>query len=126
VNQAGTVEPCYALRLAQAFLPLVPRTDEAVAAVVDDLKDRDPDERIPIAQAHVLLEAAVSLAGDPSLGLKAGRSMYLGDAGIVDYAMQSPGTVQDAIENAGRFIRLLNDALVIRTELASDRAIVRL
>jgi AraC-like DNA-binding protein len=114
------------MRLAQAFVPWVPALDEGVAQALRDLAARDPDERIAMSEAHALLEGAIAYAGDPALGLKAGRALSLGDGGALDYAMHALTTVQEAIEVAHRYIRLLNDALEIGIEIDGERAIVRL
>jgi AraC-like DNA-binding protein len=114
------------MRLAQAFIPFVSALDQNVGRALDDLRAKNPNERIPAARAHELLEAAVAYTRDPDLGLKAGRSLSLGDGGALDYAMHSVTTVREAIEVAHRYIRLLNDALEIRIVLEGERAIVRL
>lgn len=116
--------PCYSARLIRPFLELLGRIEDF--RTFDALSALDPDERIPISVAHTLLDAVIQRTGDFDLGLKAGRLMSRGDCGVLDYAMTSAATVRDAIEVAGRYTRLLNDALEIRLEIEGSRAILRL
>jgi AraC-like DNA-binding protein len=86
------------------------------------LERQDPDTRIPIAQAHELLEQSVALLRDPDLGLKAGRRMELGDTGALDFALHSAATVGAAVQVATRYIALVNDGAEVRLELRHGRA----
>jgi AraC-like DNA-binding protein len=73
-----------------------------------------------------MLDVAVEMSGDPSIGLKAARECSPGDGGVLDYAISSASTVQDAIDTAVRYVRLVNDALELRFEIVGDDAILRL
>jgi AraC-like DNA-binding protein len=115
--------PCYSARLARTFLQALAQFEDFRALA--EIRDLDPDARIPIAVAHEMLEAAVTWTGDANLGLKAGRLMSLGDGGALDYAVSSTATVGDSIEIAARYSSLLNDALAVRLETEANRAIVR-
>jgi AraC-like DNA-binding protein len=86
----------------------------------------DPDDRIPVTAVHRMLEATAELTGDPDLGLKAARRVSLGDAGALDYLLSTSPTVSDAVEVAGRYMRLVNDTLTVRLERGDDEAWVRL
>lgn len=96
------------------------------AGVLDELWARDPDERLPIASAHKLLESALELTGDPNLGLEAAREIELGDIGAPEYAASSMATLGEALALSGRFMRLSNDALQYSVEVEGERAAVRL
>lgn len=85
-----------------------------------------PDERIPISKANELMRIAITASGDPTLPLKAGRGTEPGDAGALDYVMSSSATVQAAFEAAGRYVRLVNDALQLHVTIEDERACVKL
>jgi hypothetical protein len=57
--------------------------------VVEAAHKYTPEARIPLEQAHKLLQTAISLTGDPDLGLKAGRISDFEDAGALAYAAGS-------------------------------------
>jgi AraC-like DNA-binding protein len=120
----GLDYPCYSARFAAPFLELLGGLEglRAFAAV----QALDPDERIPIATCHALLETVIETTGEVDLGLKAGCRMSRGDAGAVDYAMSSAATLADAIRMAARYATLFNDALEIRLETHGDRAAIRM
>jgi AraC-like DNA-binding protein len=82
--------------------------------------------RIPVDVAHQALLFAVEATGDRDLGLKAARRLILGDAGAVDYVVSSAPTVRSAIEQAGRYTRLINDVLEVRLEIKGSVALVQL
>lgn len=71
----------------------------------------DPLTRVYAAMANELAARQVQQTVDPDLGLKAGRSMTLGRAGVLDYAMRSAGTMREALEVASRYRRLFGDLL---------------
>jgi AraC-like DNA-binding protein len=114
------------MRLVQPFVKLIAQRPDAPARELARVAASDPEERLPISQAHALLDAVVKWSGDEDLGLKAGRAMTPGDAGALDFAMTSAATVREAIDLATRCARLLNDALEPRLELKGTRALVRL
>jgi len=95
-------------------------------AMLDQWQEIDPDERVPVSAVHRMLEATAELTGDPDLGLKAARRTSLGDVGALDYLLNTSATVADAIEVAGRYMRLVNDTLTIRLEVDGDDAFIRL
>jgi len=119
-----TEQPTYSLRLVQPFLSVLSARPGFPLALLDDLKKRDLDDRIPIATVHELLLGAIELTGDPLLGLKAGSAMTVGDTGALDYAVNSAATFRAALEVTTRYTRLINDALDLRFEVAGARALV--
>lgn len=80
----------------------------------------DPDERLSAAVAHQLLAAAITATGNEALGLAVGRSMTQGDAGAADFVIATAPTVRDAVRAAGRYFRLVNDAVELRVETEGD------
>jgi len=93
---------------------------------IEDCKTLDADARVPIAVAHKLLEAVVDAMNDPDFGLKAGRSTTASDVGALGFAMNSAASVREAIEVAVRYIRLVNDGLIVRLEAEGEKAIIQL
>ena len=89
------------------------------------LRAIDPTTRIPAAVASELAVRQVEQTGDADLGLKAGRSMLLGRAGALDYAMHSAATVRDAIDVGRQYARLFSDLLDISTVVEGHRATIR-
>lgn len=119
-------QPCYSMRLAKPFADVLRRTPGFPAEILAPLDAMDPDERIPIATLHALLDGAIQMTGDPDLGLRAAMAMNEGDYGALEYAARSAANVGEAISVFGRFMRLVNDALDFRLELEGDKAIVHL
>jgi AraC-like DNA-binding protein len=116
----------YSARLFQPFIRLLDRT----ALIPDDwaagMRALDPDERLPAAVAHQLLDGVLSLGVDPAIGLLAAREWNSGDGGALDYAVTSAATVREAVEAAGRYMRLVNDAAAIHLIVTDDLAEVRI
>ena len=83
-----------------------------------------PASRISAAAADAWAVRQVRRTGDPDLGLKAGRSMLLGRAGALDYAMHSAATLRKAADLARRYGRLFSDRLNVHCEIEADRATV--
>jgi AraC-like DNA-binding protein len=126
VNDLGTRErPCYAVHLVRPFLEVLRGHPAISETLLETWQGVDPDERIPVATVHRLLEAAAELTRDPDLGLKAARRTSLGDGGALDYLLSTSPTVKDAIEVASRYMRLVNDTLSIRLEVDGEDALVR-
>ncbi len=94
----------YSARLFQPFIRLLNRTQLVPDEWADAMRALDPDERLPAAVAHQLLDGILSLGVDPNFGLIAGREWNSGDGGALDYAVTSAGTVRESIEAAGRYV----------------------
>jgi AraC-like DNA-binding protein len=117
--------PCYSMRLLQPFLQVL-RQREDIAPLLSAFQSSQGEERIPIAKAHRLLEAAIELTRDPDLGLKASRLISFGDVGALDYLVCSSKTVGEALNVAARYMRLVDEALDVRVELDEARVWLRL
>lgn len=118
--------PSYSMRLVRPFLRVLRRSDKMERRVLDRLEALDPDERIPIFTAHQLLERTEGLLDDPALGLRASLELGPGDLGAVDYALASAETVEQSLNIATRYARLINDAMVFSREVVEGRLFVRL
>lgn len=86
----------------------------------------DAEGRVPVVEVHGWLNAAIEQSQDPYLGLKAGANTVPGDVGIIDYLLSTAATVEDALEVATRYVRLVNETLTCRLELDTVRATLRL
>jgi len=102
----------YSASLALAFLRFLQAGDRAATM--------DPEERISASVAHELLAAAISSTGNEALGLVLGRSLTQGDVGAADFVIGTAPTVRAAVTAAGRYFRLVNDAVVLRVEAEGD------
>jgi AraC-like DNA-binding protein len=69
----------------------------------------DPDRRIPLARYRTLMLAAKEATGDPALALHFGEAFDITELSIVGLMGQSIGSIQDGLENLGRFARLAID-----------------
>jgi len=119
-------QPCYSVRLVRPFLTVLQSYPGFPAEILDPLAAMDPDERIPVAALHALLEGGIAMTGDPDLGLRAALEIGQGDHGALEYAARSSATMGEAVEVIGRFMRLVNDALDFRLELSGDKAAIHL
>jgi len=117
---------CISTRLLFPFARVLMDHPAVSVERLDEIRTLDPDARIPLSRAHDLLAQALEKTQDPNLGLKAGRSASPGDYGVLHYAIRSASTIEEAIQAAHRFMRLLTDATDYRLELDGDRAMVRL
>ncbi|HVZ33988.1 MAG TPA: AraC family transcriptional regulator ligand-binding domain-containing protein, partial [Polyangiaceae bacterium] len=120
-----TVKPCYSARLVPPFAQVLRETGKIPKGALAWLEALDPDERVLVASVHTMLETALQLTGDPLLGIKAVARSSTGDVGIFDFVMSSARTLREALENAGRYMRLLNDTLEFVLEVEGERAVVR-
>lgn len=114
------------MRLVRTFMQALRRYPDFPVAVLEPLERLDPDERIPIASMHELLQGAVELTGDADLGLKAAREITPGDYGALEYVGASAATWGEAMRIIGRYMPLVNDALDFVLHLDGDKAEVQL
>ena len=94
--------------------------------LLDSFDALDPDERVPIVSMLEMLKRTVELVGDPDLGLKAAREIALGDYGVVEFMVNSAGTMRAAVELLGRYLPLVNDALMFEFRVENGKAIIQL
>jgi AraC-like DNA-binding protein len=115
---------CLSARFVVPFAKTLSRYEAYDRASLERIEAIDPGTRIPVALACTLAVDQVEKTGDHDLGLKAAREMPLGCAGPLDYALRSAATLKQAIETAGRYSRLFNDALSIELVAKGGRAVV--
>lgn len=118
--------PSISTCLLRPFYKLLSHYQLGDSGVVKEGRAHMPERRIPLEQAHALLQAAVQLTGDPDFGLKAGRLIDLADGGALAYATGTAPTVRQAIMVGARYIKLLNDAMDFRLVIAGARAFVHM
>jgi AraC-like DNA-binding protein len=116
----------YSIRLVRPFLRLLRGTTIVPAEIIAELDGLDQDHRLPAAIIHQMLDAVVSMTGDPDIGLKGAMARSPGDGGVLEYAVSSASTVNDAIAAAARYAALMTDALEMRLEIIGKDAFVRL
>ncbi len=116
--------PCYSARFVEPFAQVLSTHECYSVRALARLRAIDPATRIPAAVANDWTVRQVERTGDADLGLKAGRSMLLGRAGALDYAMNSARTVRKSIAVARRYRRLFSDLLDIHCEVEGRRATV--
>jgi len=69
-----------------------------------------PDLRLPHRLMMGILESWVEHTGDQAIGLRAGASVEPGDLEAIEYAARSCATLREALECAGRYMHLVNEA----------------
>lgn len=115
----------YSARLVAPFVRGLSTDEGYPAEFLDPLMAIDPATRVSALEANDFVARKVNRTGDVNIGLRAGRSMILGGAGVLDYAMRSAPTVRKAVEAATRYARLLSDLLYVDYEVVKhDRATV--
>ncbi len=116
----------YSARFVAPFAELLSAYDCYPPGFLAPLNEIDPTARLSAAVANDFVVQQVRRTGDADLGLKAGRAMSLGRAGVLDYAIHSAATVRKGIEVASRYARLYSDLLHVHYEVAEhDRVTVR-
>ncbi|MET0389172.1 MAG: AraC family transcriptional regulator ligand-binding domain-containing protein [Polyangiales bacterium] len=118
-------EPCYSMRLLIPFVRVLERRDQLPEAR-QALAALDPDERIPIATVHEWLEVGTKALATPDYGLLAAQEVTSGDYGAVEYAARTAATWGEAFQVVGRYMRLINDALVFSSHDDGERSVIRL
>ena len=114
----------YSARLFQPFIRLLHRTSLIPEEWTAAIRGMDPEERLPAATAHQLLDGVVSLGVDPSFGLMAAREWNSGDGGALDYAVTSASTIREAVEAAGRYMGLVNEVASIHLAVSGGVAVI--
>jgi AraC-like DNA-binding protein len=83
----------------------------------------NPETRLPHRAVMALLQQLVDRSGDPSIGLRAGCSVEIGDFDALEYAARCTVDVRGAIECMCRYMSLLNEAADVSLREEGDRAI---
>lgn len=74
-----------------------------------------------LADYCALLENALTLSGEPGLGLLVGRSLAPSAHGIVGFAATSSASIEKAVEVATRFIPLRTPLITVQTLVTDDQ-----
>lgn len=114
----------YSARLLKPFITLLGVPSDC--SPPREASANDLDGRIPVDNVHEWLAAAIEKTQDPLIGLRAGALMVPGDAGVIDYVLDSAPTVADAFDVTARYMRLINEAADCRLELDGPRALFRM
>jgi AraC-like DNA-binding protein len=119
-------ELCFSASLMLPFSRLLRRLQVLPEQDLDRLDAIDPEEHIPISIVTELLTGAIALTGDIDLGLKAAREIQPGDYGALEYAVRTAPTWLAAADAAGRYMRLINEALSFTLQLEGARGVLAL
>lgn len=75
----------------------------------------DPDGRIPLSSSMKLWEAAYAHSGDPLLSVRAACGLPFGEYKVFDYLASNSRTVGEALTLVGRFWRICDPRMNVRT-----------
>jgi AraC-like DNA-binding protein len=108
------------------FLNLIAKHPEHRDLVPPAFWTASLEDRVPLEAVHGMMQHGVERFGDEQLGLKLGRSMWLGQTGPFDYLIQSAAHVRDGVDAAGRYSLLLADGYRVWLEDWKRYALIRL
>ncbi len=86
----------------------------------------DPDFRIPTPIANELVQHALKLTGEPTLGYHLGTQMRISIHGFIGYAIMTAKDITDALMLANRFIQLRMPFLQLFFSTFGNKATVQL
>jgi len=118
---ASIGERTYAPQVVRPFWKLLREYPQVPAEVLDQLERAEP-QRVPVTAAQEQLRALVALTGDPDLGLRAARTLGLGDYEVLEYVTMSASTWREAIETLLRYTRIMNEAADFALEVVGQHA----
>jgi AraC-like DNA-binding protein len=85
----------------------------------------DPEQRIRVAQAMRVWDAAYAAAGEPALGLRMVERLDFSRFRLFAYLAASSATAREAWKRATRYLRIANDAMQVEVEVQGERGICR-
>jgi AraC-like DNA-binding protein len=86
----------------------------------------DPATRIPMSLGRILLATSLQKSGDPALGLHAGECIEIADFAPIDQMTRHCATLRDAILQASRYSKLMDEGVETDLLEVGSRATVRL
>jgi AraC-like DNA-binding protein len=117
---------CYSASVVKPFIKLLTGGDECAWLKREVFGIRNSDDRVSAAKVHVWVARAVEQTKDPSLGLRAAAVTNFGEMGVLDYLMSSAATINDALDAATRYFRLVSDEIEARVVFDNKRTLFRL
>lgn len=101
-------------------------TDRVLAKVGLQRDQVDPKGRSTQAIDFPLWNAAVEISGDPAIGLRAGEHISYAALGGYGYLLRNSETLEQLLQRASEYIRLIDDLCVLETRVEGELAITRL
>jgi AraC-like DNA-binding protein len=120
-----TVTALQVARLLPTFEALGLRVDPLLARAGLTRAQLTPEARIPASTEILFWDAAVAASGDPLLGLRVAELVKPGVLGSYEYLLRNSETVEQMVERAARFSRLVDDLSQITLSRADGVATIR-
>ncbi len=122
-------EPTLSIRFAWPFARLL-WNDALTQTLIDDLGVDlavfgDPDARLPRGVVMRALERAVTLVGDPLIGLRAGQLVEVGEFDVLEYAARSAASFREALMVMARYHRIMMEGVQVSLTVEQDLALWR-
>ncbi|HEX4336135.1 MAG TPA: AraC family transcriptional regulator ligand-binding domain-containing protein [Polyangiaceae bacterium] len=114
------------VRLLQPFIRVAASSAAHRDLVPSTFLNVKSDDRVPLKEAHEMLERGIEHFKDEGLGLKLGTAMTFGMGGAFDYAVRSAPNVRESFAVASRYSRLLTDSFRLSFEVRKRQALIRL
>jgi AraC-like DNA-binding protein len=119
-NTTGGVARLACAKLLAAGLQLAPLLSRA-GLKVEQIDD--PAARIEVRAQAKLLDIAAEQLDDDLFGFRLAQDFELREIGLPYYIPSSSNTLADALSDAGRYTRIVNDGIQLRIELDQKAAI---
>jgi len=85
----------------------------------------NPETRLPHTTVVSLLEEAVAVFDDPTMGLRAGQLADHGDYDVLEYAARSAPSFGEAMTVMARYMRIMHEAIEVNLAVEGEYAIWR-
>ncbi|HEX6244329.1 MAG TPA: AraC family transcriptional regulator [Polyangiales bacterium] len=85
-----------------------------------------PEARVPAAAELLFWDAAVEASGDPALGLRVAELLKPGVLGSYEYLLRNSETLEQLVERAERFGRLVDDLSQVTLSRSEGVATIRI
>ncbi|CAD6537909.1 AraC family transcriptional regulator ligand-binding domain-containing protein [Paraburkholderia sabiae] len=85
----------------------------------------DPDIMIPAEAVARLLETSARAAAVEDLGLRMAETRHISNLGALGFVMREQPTLRKALESAAYYLRLQNEAVVMRFEESEGLVVIR-
>jgi hypothetical protein len=124
------VDATCSIRVIQPFAKYLSRLGFDVEAwlrpyglAVAMIKDREL--RLSHVVTNALLRDAITICGDPAIGVRAARCVEPGDFDVVEYAAANCASCGEAIRLAARFIALMHEGISMELDVVPPMAALR-